>query len=144
TEQALRAPEVRVSHGRAIDIFLSIRAVTDEPSLGMRFASFVKSETFDVIEYAARASATVADAIAVTNRYARLIDDSFAFRLDPCGDFTLWRLDMDWPEPVRAIVTEYVIGITSQAGRKMFGTGTTSKEVWMRSPAPRDTRAYDE
>ncbi len=143
TEEALRAPDMRLSHGRAIDIFLSIRAVTDEPSLGMRFASFVKSETFDVIEYAARASATIADAIAVTNRYARLIDDSFAFRLDPCGDFTLWRLDMDWPEPVRAIVAEYVIGIISCAARRLFGTGMASKEVWTRSPAPRDTRAYE-
>jgi len=63
TEDALRAPDVRVPHARATAIFLSIRAVTDEPSLGLRFASFVKSETFDVIEYAARASATVADAV---------------------------------------------------------------------------------
>jgi len=79
----------------------------------------------------------------VTNRYARLIDDSFAFRLDPCGAFALWRLNMDWPEPVRAILTEYVIGIISQASRKIFGAGMPSKEVWMRSPMPRDTRAYD-
>ena len=139
----LRASDVRIPHSRAIAIYLAIRAASDEPTLGLTFASYVKSETFDVIEYAARASATVGDAIAVTNRYARLIDDSFSFRLDPCGTLVLWRFAMDWPEPVRTIMTEYMLGVVARASRLLFGTPIPSKEVWMRSPAPRDTRAYE-
>ena len=143
SEEALRVPNVRVQHSRAIAIYLAIRTVIDEPALGLSFASFVKSETFDIIEYAARASATVADAIRVTNRYARLLDDSFAFRLDPCGSFVLWRFVMDWPEPVRTIVSEYVLGIIARASRMVLGAPTAAREVWIRSPAPRDTSAYE-
>ncbi|WP_394837874.1 AraC family transcriptional regulator ligand-binding domain-containing protein [Pendulispora rubella] len=142
--EELRNGHARIPHARAMAMYLSIRAGTDEAGLGLRFSSFVKGETFAILEYAARASATVRDAIEVTNRYARLIDDSFAFRLEPAGAYAFWRLDMSWPEPVRGIVTEYVLGIVSRASRMLFGTKLPSKEVWLRTPAPRDTRVYEE
>ncbi|WP_394827070.1 AraC family transcriptional regulator [Pendulispora albinea] len=144
TEDALRNPTLRVPHSRAANIYLSIRGTCDRPALGLAFAAYVRPETFAVIEYAARSSATVGDAILVTNRYARLIDDSFNFRLDPCGAFSLWRLTMDWPEPLLGIMSEYVIGIIARASRFLFGAALPSRELWLRCPSPRDRSPYEQ
>jgi AraC-like DNA-binding protein len=142
TERDLREPDRRVPRHATLAIFRSLRANATESKLGFALAAFVKTETFDLLEYMARASATVRDAILVASRYARLVDDSCQFSIGTIDRRVLWRLDMDFPPDIEPTVVEFVLGVLAIIGGRLFGAAIPIEEIWLRWPAAEDKQAY--
>src|SRR5262245_30865301 len=111
SERELREPDRRLVRSQSVALIEAALAVYDGPGLGFAVARHVTPETFDLLEYAARSSATVREALEVASRYARLADDSVCFELQPLGDRVLWRLDMVWPATVQSVTVDFLLGV---------------------------------
>jgi AraC-like DNA-binding protein len=83
----------------------------------------------------------VRDAIAVANRYVRLADDSCSFWLESGGGRAVWRFELDWPNSVRQLVGEYLLGVLGMVARRLFGGALPAEEVWVSWSAPTERRA---
>jgi AraC-like DNA-binding protein len=143
TEAALREPRRRLPHSAVVGIVEAVIELADEPGLGFVVATHMAADTFDLLEYAARSSATLREALEVANRYARLADDSVSFRLEPLGERYAWRLDMNWPPSVQRCLVEYVLGVLASMGARLFGSIPSHEEIWFRGAPPPDQARYE-
>jgi AraC-like DNA-binding protein len=143
SERELREPDRRLVRSQSVALMEAALSVYAGPALGLAVARFVTPETFDLVEYASRSSATVGDAIQVVNRYARLADDSAAFELQPLGDRVLWRLQMVWPPVVDTVAVDYLLGIIWIVSLRLFGQDAPRGEIWLQRPAAADQSYYE-
>ncbi len=132
SERELREPDRRLVRSQSVALLEAALSVYDGPGLGFAIARHVTPETFDLLEYAARSSATVREALEVASRYARLADDSVCFELQPLGDRVLWRLDMVWPPAVQAVAVDFLLGVIWIISLRLFGPDLPRSEVWLR------------
>jgi AraC-like DNA-binding protein len=141
-ERDLREPDRRIPRRAALAMLRALSKVSREPALGFALAAFVKSETFDLLDYMARASATLRDAMSVSNRYARIVDDSCHFAIQTIDGRVTWRLDMDWPADVEPVVVEFLLGVLGIVGRRLFRGDVPIEEIWVRWREPQNRAAY--
>ena len=149
-EDGLRDVERRVSRAEADAIRAELLRACPEPGLGVAVARHVGPEIFDVLECAARASATTGDMIAVINRFARLADSDYHFWLEPMGSRRLWRFKASEhataPEACRralhVFLSEFRIGVLQASGRRILGRPIPMHEIWFDWSAPDDLAAY--
>jgi AraC-like DNA-binding protein len=144
SEAQLRAPNTRIPRPALLAILRALAPLTNEPGAGFLSATFLRAESFDLLEYIARTSDTLRDAIEVVNRFAPICDDSASFRLEGCGDMLLWRLDMDWPDDVRPAVLQYLWAVLGALGARVLGAQVPAEEVWFAHAAPASLRMYEQ
>ncbi len=143
SERELREPDRRLVRTQSVALMEAALSVYQGPALGLAVARFVTPETFDLVEYASRSSATVGDAIQVVNRYAHLADDSATFELQPLGDRVLWRLQMVWPPAVDTVAIDYLLGIIWVVSLRLFGEDAPRGEIWLQRAASADQSYYE-
>jgi len=68
-------------------------AMTGDPDLGLRAALEIGQGDHGALEYAARSSATMGEAVEVIGRFMRLVNDALDFRLELSGDKAAIHLD---------------------------------------------------
>jgi len=141
SERELREPDRRIPRQAVISMMRALREATNEPALGFAFAAFVKSETFDLLEYMARASATMRDAMLVAGRYSRIVDDSFRCSIQSIDGRVMWRIDTDWPADVEPTLVEYLLAVLGVVGRRLFSE-IPIQEIWVRWPEPEQKQRY--
>jgi len=142
SEHELREPDRRIPRQAVISLMRALRAASDEPALGFAFAAFVKSETFDLLEYMARASATMRDAMLVAGRYSRIVDGSYRSSIQSIDGRVMWRIDSDWPADVEPTLVEYLLAVLGVVGRRLFGNDIPIQEIWVRWPEPEQKQRY--
>jgi AraC-like DNA-binding protein len=142
SEAELCDPAYRVPRSTTVGLLEAILSRSPSDVSGFTIASFVRPETFDLLEYGARSSATLRESLDVANRYACILDDSANFRFEPHKDTMIWRLDMVWPEHIHRYVHEYLLGILRAIGTRLLGEPVTVREILCAYPAPDDTEPY--
>ena len=141
-EARLRAPDLLLPRAASDRIIDRLVQACPEPGLGMRVAAHVGSTTFDVIEYAARSSATLGDAVRLTNRFAPLADAQYHFWVEAIGERRLWRFKArsgsagSDPRTFHVYTTEFRIGSLQVIGRRVFGRKVPLLEIWLDWPDP--------
>jgi AraC-like DNA-binding protein len=132
SERELREPDRRLVRTQSVALIEAALEIYDGPGLGFAVARYVTPETFDLLEYTARSSATVGEALQVASRYARLADDSVCFELQPLGDRVLWRLDMVWPPVAQPVAVDFLLGVIWIISLRLFGNDMPRSEIWLR------------
>jgi AraC-like DNA-binding protein len=79
-------PDERIPIATVHELLEGGLAMTGDPDLGLRAALAVTEGDHGALEYAARSSATVGDAVEVIGRFMRLVNDALDFRLELVGD----------------------------------------------------------
>lgn len=92
---------------------------TRDPDLGVRAGALMTPGEGGVIDYVLDSAATVADALEVTARYMRLLNDAAECRLEVDGSRVLFRMDTRVPTPA--------------AAEDFMLTGFFSSHPWLRS-----------
>jgi len=116
---------------------------TGDPAFGLHIAERVTYGSFGVIEYIARSSSTLGDALARVARYARLLDDAaeIAFVKGEEEITIVPRLSDSWPIP--SDVMESLLAITLRMAREMCADpGLLPRAVEVRHAAPADVREH--
>lgn len=142
SETELRDPAYRVPRSTTVALLERLLALSPGDISGFTVARFVRPETFDLLEYGARSSATLRESLDVANRYACILDDSANFRFEPYKDAVIWRLDMVWPEHIHRYIHEYLLGILRAMGLRLLGEPVQVREILCAYPAPEDSEPY--
>lgn len=105
---------------------------TQDPALGVRAGALMASGDAGVIDYVLDSASTVADALDVTARYMRLINDAVDCRLEIDGARVLFRMDTRIALPPAA--EDFMLSgfHTSHAWIRRI----PDLEFWFRRPAP--------
>jgi AraC-like DNA-binding protein len=143
-ESGLRKSGRRVPRAAAVAIIEQALRSSPGEATGFLVASFVKKETFDLLECCAASSSTLRQSIEVANRYACVWDDSAQFEFEEDGQGVIWRLDTSWPKHVRGYVHEFLVGTLWQIGTRILGGPLPVSEVLCDYSPPTQWRAYSE
>ena len=92
---------------------------TRDPDLGVRAGALMSSGDAGVIDYVLDSASTVADALDVTSRYMRLLNDAVDCRLEVDGSRVLFRIDARVTQPA--------------AAEDFMLTGFYASHTWLRS-----------
>lgn len=142
TQDALADPDARVPHTHAIALLDAAVALTNNPALGLQAAERIEPGDFDLLEYTARTSATVRDAMLATNRYLALIHEGAEFSLDPDSDTEIWQYTMPPGLELPPIASEFMVATFVLVGRNQGWAQARPLEVRFRHPKPLDTREH--
>jgi AraC-like DNA-binding protein len=136
-------PERRFPRESMLTLWRTAREVTSDPAFGLHIAERVPYGSFGVLEYIARSSSTLGDALARVARYARLLDDVAEVAFVKLGDeVTLVpRLSDAWPIP--SDVMEGLLAVAIRMARELSGDPSLlPRAVEVRHAAPADTREH--
>jgi AraC-like DNA-binding protein len=86
-------PDERIPIATLHELLEGSIAMTGDPDLGLRAALETSEGDHGALEYAARSSATMGEAVAVIGRFMRLVNDALDFRLELEGERAVLKLD---------------------------------------------------
>jgi AraC-like DNA-binding protein len=128
----------RVPHALVRDIFAAVRELTGERAIGVRLAELVEPEFYDVFGYVVKASATLGEALARTERYLRLLGDGFVFSLHAEGPRALLLCHSTFPALTPPESVELMLGAVTVIARRVSGRDLVPFEVRFAHDAPPD------
>ncbi len=143
--EGLDDPERRLPREKMLVLWEAACQATGDPAFGLHLAEQITPGSFDVLEYIARSSSTLGDALAQVARYVRLLDDVgeiAILRSEAANEVTIVpRLTDGWPIPSQ--VMEGILAVTIRMGRELTGDSTlVPRAVELRHAAPPDTREH--
>ena len=120
----LADPERRFPREGMLTLWRTAREATGDPAFGLHVAERITPGAFDILEYIARSSSTLGDALARVARYVRLLDDVAEIAFVTTGDeITLVpSLSDAWPIP--SDVMEGLLAMTIRLARELCGDPT--------------------
>jgi AraC-like DNA-binding protein len=139
----LADPERRLPREAMLGLWKAARRATGDPAFGLHLAERVTYGSFGVLEYVARSSSTLGDALTRVARYARLLDDVGEIAFVRAGDAItiVPRLGDSWPIP--SDVMEAILAMTLRMARELTGDASVlPRAVELRHAAPRDVREH--
>ena len=117
--------------------------------LGVRLAGFAHPLSrvswpmpLALFEHLGMYAASLAEAIALNDRFVRLLRDGIHMRLDLEGDRALFRLEATPGEP--PIMVEFNTAICFNVARRVAARDLRALEVWFSHPAPPKAEVYKE
>jgi AraC-like DNA-binding protein len=141
--EELDDPERRLPRERMLSLWEAACEATGDPAFGLHLAERITPGSFDVLEYIARSSSTLGDALARVGRYVRLLDDvAEVLFVSAAGAVTIVpRLTDAWPIPSQ--VMEGILAVTIRMARELTGDAALlPRAVEMGHGEPRDTREH--
>jgi AraC-like DNA-binding protein len=84
-------PDTRVPHRIAVQLLRDTVKAVGDPTFGLRAGEQLEPGDFEVLEYAARCTATLGDAMRCVARYFRLMNDSAEITIVPVDETVEWR-----------------------------------------------------
>jgi AraC-like DNA-binding protein len=136
-------PDRRFPREKMLALWRAAREATGDTSFGLRVAEHVPYGSFGVLEYIARSSSTLGDALSRVARYARLLDDVAEIVFAKTGsEVTIVpRLSDAWPIP--SDVMEGLLAVTLRLARELTGeAGLQPRAVELTGPTPADVREH--
>jgi AraC-like DNA-binding protein len=136
-------PEKRFPREVMLGLWLAACDATGDPAFGLHLAERVTYGSFGVLEYIARSSSTLGEALSRVARYARLLDDAGEIAFVTEGDeiTIVPRLGDAWPIP--SDVMEGLLALVIRMARELCGDATlVPRAVEVRHAAPADTREH--
>jgi AraC-like DNA-binding protein len=140
---ALGDPEARFPREVMYGLWRAACRTTGDPAFGIHMAERASYGSFGLLEYIARSSATLGEALTRVARYARLLDDlgEIAFVEEGDAITIVPRLGDAWPIP--SDVMEALLAITVRFARELCGDpGLLPRAVEVRHAAPADVSEH--
>src|SRR5262249_26366904 len=123
--------------------------IPDSSGLGVRLAGFAHPRArvswpmpLALFEHLGMYSATLANAIALNDRFLRLMRDGVRLRLDIEGDRAVFRLESTPDEP--PIMVEFNFAICFNVAQRVAARELKPLEVWFAHAAPKNPAVYRE
>lgn len=140
----LTSSGARVPHERVMRFWELAVEQTGDRQLGLHVAQEVEPGVMDLIEYLARCSRTLGEALARTSAYFRLLHDRVEFVVEEQGEQAVLR---NLVPPGLATAPAYVENALASAivmARRMTNEPIEVLAVYFRHPEPEPTQAYRE
>src|SRR5262245_54802439 len=140
----LTSPGARVPHERVMRFWELAVERSGDPQLGLHVAQHVEPGVMDLIEYLARCSRTLGEALTRTSAYFRLLHDRVEFQVERDGEQAILR---NLVPPGLAATPAYVekaLGSSIVMARRMTRQALPVDAVYFRHPAPEETAEYRE
>jgi AraC-like DNA-binding protein len=148
-EDRASAPDARVQLEQLFGVWRAVTERTGNGALGIHLAGFTRpSATISwpmplaLFEHMGMLSATLADAVALHDRFLRLLRDGLRAILEIDGERAAFRLEHMPDEP--AALCEFNLAICFNIARRITHRELRADEVWFAHPAPSDTSAHAE
>ena len=139
---SLEDADARIPAPVAFRAFEEIAARAGDPSLALRVAEHVPLGTIGFLDYHARSSPTLGEAIRRTIRYFALVNDRMEATLEIDGDAARL-VQRSRGAPVPRQVAEFQIAMIVARGRMLTGRAWPMHHVSFVHPAPADTREHE-
>jgi AraC-like DNA-binding protein len=143
TAEEFGNPDTRIPHATAMRLLADTVATVGDPTLGLRAGEQLEAGDFDVLEYAARSTATLGEAIRCVARYFRLMNDAAEITVIEQSDTAVWRFRVvdDVPQPPAA--NDFVIASSLGFSRRNVATHEAPLEIRLAHDRPEYAAAYE-
>lgn len=146
-EETASAPDTRVLLEQVFGIWRAAVEITHDSTLGLRVARFTDPAStvswpmpLALFEHMGFVSATLADAIALQDRFLRLMRDGIRTSLEVEGERAVFRMELPEGEPPPMV--EFNLAIAVNVARRIVKRDLEMLEVCFVHPAPPCTAPY--
>jgi AraC-like DNA-binding protein len=146
-EDAIYHPSGRVPLEQHHALWRRAVEITGDGALGIHLAGFTQPDStvswplpLSLFEHMGMVSASLADAITVQSRFARLMRDGVTTAIEIDGDEAIFRMEFQADEP--AALVEYNFAVLLNLGRRITKRDLTPKEVWFTHAPPAHPQAH--
>jgi len=136
-----RDPDARIPVQIALQLLEKAVALTGDPALGLRAALEADLGDFELLEYVSTSSPTVADAIPILRRYARLLNDVLEVELERQDGQAILRFTSQIAL-TRAAADFQLAAFYRGFARSVFSKTACSREIWRTHETPADRSPY--
>jgi AraC-like DNA-binding protein len=135
-------PDERLPIATVHELLHGALVLTGDPDLGLKAAREISPGDYGALEYAASSAATWGDAIAVSARYLRLVNDALDFSLRVEGERAVIHLDSRVVQPRAA--ADFQSAAFYIASRRLWPSAPAAAyEAWFSHPRPARTDEYE-
>jgi AraC-like DNA-binding protein len=132
----------RVPYALICRLYAAAHDVTGERGLGLRCAELALPETWEMLGYVIKTSATLGDALLRAARYLRLVSDATELGLHVEGERAIVFYRNPYPGLALPEITEFVLAVIATIGRHVSGRDMAALEVRFTHAAPPDTSQH--
>jgi AraC-like DNA-binding protein len=129
-------PDERIPVARVHELLAAALEVTGDPDLGLKAGRLMSPGHGGAVDYAMRSARTVADAIAIVTRYARLINDALDLQFEVEDDRAVLRLASRMLAPRAA--TDFMMSGFHAVHARTWLSDPSMLECWLPYRAPED------
>jgi AraC-like DNA-binding protein len=140
----LASPGSRIPHETAMRVWSLAVEATGDRLLGLHVAQQVEPGVMDLIEYLARVSRTLGEALERTSAYFRLLHDRVEFVVERDGGHAILRNVVPPGLDSHPAYAENALASVVVMSRRMTREGLPVDAVYFRHESPGDTAAYRE
>jgi len=134
----LSDPDVRVPEAASREAWRLAMAMTADEAIGLHIAQWLPRGALDLVEYAFRTSATLADGLDRLARYGRLINDRLAGHVLHAGSGVRFLMGVADAHPLHPQRAEFTIALALRLARDATATPLIPVEVLFAHAAPKD------
>jgi AraC-like DNA-binding protein len=138
----LARPDTRIPHRLMMAALEAWVSLTGDHTIGLRAGAIVESGDIDALEYAARTSSTLREALECARRYMHLINEAAEVTLVDTGNHTLWRYRVtdDVPQPRAA--NDFVVVSAARFAMRCVRIDRRPTEIHFMHSAPANLDEY--
>lgn len=140
--EAFADPDTRIPRAVATRLLELAVEATGDPRIGLSAAELTEAHDFDVLEYAARASPTLGDAVGCFMRYAQLMDDALEMTLDKEGERAILRFHLRPPITQPLAASDFIVAAALSFSKRNVATYEPPLEVQLAHPPPPHAAEY--
>jgi AraC-like DNA-binding protein len=138
----LADPERRLPREIILTLWQAALDVTGDAAFGLHVAERIPAGSLDVLDYLARSSATLGDALARASRYVRLVDDVAELAVSPSDEGITFTPRLLHELSIPTGVMECVLAAIVRIARETTNTDLRPLGVELTHAAPADTREH--
>jgi AraC-like DNA-binding protein len=141
-EQQLRDPSGRIPLAAVARLWRSVASNVHDPAVGVRLGSDIRVREFGIVGYAMAFSHTVASALNRVSRYSRILSSAHALIMEPAGEATWVRLEMQPELRAFRLAVDYRLAAVLSACREIAASPISPLIVQLPYRRPADVKAY--
>ena len=140
---SLDDPDVRVPESSAAAAWHEAASLSGDAAIGIHVAQFLPRGALDLVEYAFRASASLAEGLGRLARYGRVATDRLSARMDTNGEGLLLMIRDASEVAAHGGRAEFALALVLKLAREGTGHPITPLQVSVADPAPASRREHD-
>ena len=138
----LADPDLRVPEASVESAWQAAATLTDDEALGVHLAEFLPRGALDLVEYALRASSSLAVGLERLARYGHVLSDRVAARTETTGHGLLFLIRDTGNTVLHPGRADFALTVALRFARESTGVDITPLQVCLAHPAPPDASEY--
>jgi AraC-like DNA-binding protein len=141
-ERQLRDPSGRIPLDAVARLWRSVASHVQDPAIGLRVGADIHVREFGIVGYAMAFSHTVASALNRVSRYSRILSNAHALIMEPAGEATWVRLEMQPELRAFRLAVDYRLAAVLSACREIAASPIAPLIVQLPYRRPADVKEY--